>query len=232
MERKQKKEKKQSKPNVQFVKLASLSDLARNSTSFSDSTRPIFAVRMGGAYRLFESGPKAGEARLVFYVEQKLSGNFLCYKPAGIDGSEVAELRNTVSFTPQGSEMHSIPIVEIKQSPFEEKKPPSAMNIAVADFAAIIKGTITRSLGSDSISKVYAFRSGGKAYIGSFILMEEEEDQKLFCYAQIESKNAFPFYRYNYQTDKVEPTEVFGEHQYLYVRVINLAQPFSFFKPD
>ncbi|MCW6159775.1 MAG: hypothetical protein LVQ95_01645 [Candidatus Micrarchaeales archaeon] len=227
---KQQKEKKQGKPSVQFVKLVSLADLARNATTFSDSARPIFAMKAGSSYRLFDQGPKAGDARIIFYVESKSSSGFLCYKPAGSSDKEVAELRETVSFTPQGSEMHSIPIIEIKQSPFEEKKSASAMNVAVTDYTAIIKGTITKSLSSESIGKVYAFKSGNKAYIGTFSLIEEEEDLRVFCYAQIENGNAFAFYRYNYQTDKVEQTDVFGEHQYLYVRVINLAQPFSFFK--
>ncbi len=230
MAKQQKKEKRPSRPSAQFVKLASLADLARNATTFSDSARPIFALKTGSAYRLFEQGPKAGDAKIIFYVETKASSSFLCYKPAGNVDREIAELRETVSFTPQGSEMHSMPIIEIKQSPFEEKKTASAMNVAVAEYTAIIKGTITKSLGSESIGKVYAFRSGKKAYIGTFSLMEEEDDQKVFCYAQIEARSAFAFYRYNYQTDKVEPTDVFGEHQYLYVRVINLAQPFSFFK--
>lgn len=232
MAKKGKAEKQGGKIDSQFVRLESLSDLARNTTSFSDSTRPIFAQKIGSAYRLFEQGPKVGAVRFIFYSESKTCGKFLAYKPASGAGPEILEMKETIPFEMQRGEVRNIPIVEITTSPFNEKKRATkVISVEVKDYASMVKGAITRSLDSESIGKVYAFRSGNQGYIGSLSLIEEE-DKKVFCYSKIDYDAPFAFLRYNYQADKVEPTDIFGDHPYLYVRVINLAQPFTFFKPD
>ena len=75
------------------------------------------------------------------------------------------------------------------------------------------------------------FRSGKDWYAGSFSLLGEEDDTRVFAFARLEANGKHHFFRYNYNTDKVELTDSFGEHSYMYLRIINLQEAPSFFKP-
>ncbi|MCW6160545.1 MAG: hypothetical protein LVQ95_05685 [Candidatus Micrarchaeales archaeon] len=59
----------------------------------------------------------SGDARIIVYVEAKKNSNFfLCYKSATEMNREIIESKETVSFTSQSSEIHNIPIIEIKKA--------------------------------------------------------------------------------------------------------------------
>ena len=227
-EKKDKKEKEET--TAQYIKLSSLGDLARNSSAFGGSVRPLFAVKSGAVFRLMSNGPRMDGSRLVFYVDAKKAGNFLCYKPETTLDKAQLEINGTVSMEGMKRDTIIVPIIELLSGPFKESKKTKEdiKCIQVRDHASIIKGTIIKSMQDEHIGKVYAFTYKSKRYIGSFSLVEDEGSE-IFCFAQAEGKEC-SFFKYNYNTDKVDPTDVFGEHQHMYVRVINLAEPFSFFK--
>ncbi len=224
---------KQQSTTIHHVRLKSLKDLARNVLTFGGHTRPIYSIKEKGHYRLFAPGIKLGDVRLVFYAETKEKGNFLMYQPGTQLVKENAEVKGAMLIEMQGRGIHNIPIIELNKNPYTEDKKAKekVTNIEVLDYFSIIRGVIQRSLEDETIGKVYAFKHKSIHYIGTFTLMEEEETRN-FCYAKTDFAKDYSFFRYNYTTDTAEPADVFGEHSYLYVRIINLEEAFSFFKPE
>ncbi len=214
-----------------YVRLASLGDLARSATNMSDEIRPIFAIREKGSYRLFVPGIKIDETRMVFYTESREIKDFLVYDPGSPYESEKCELRDTFATSIHEMKLIKIPIVELANNPYVEKKADIAtINLKVKEPGNIVKGVIAKSAGS-GFGKVYCFGKDGKRYIGSFALIEED-DRKVFCYAQLGVENVFSFFRYNYNEDKVDMVNSVGAQSFLYARIVNLTEPFPFFKPD
>ncbi len=233
-EKGEKKEEKKGKTSVHFVKVKALADFARALATFGEGTHAAYAVKDGQWYRIFALGLKIGDIRLAYYTESKAIGSMLVYQPGTTMGPESAEIKNITSPVSNQRGAQNMPIIELARNPYVdggEKAKVKAVMVRIKNCDAVIRGLITKSLENNTIGRVYCFKYGGKTYIGSFILLEDDDD-KMFCYAECPDGKEFSFFRYNYTTDKVEPTEVFGEHSYLYVRVINLAEPFNFFKPE
>ncbi|MFI5412686.1 MAG: hypothetical protein ACHQX1_02245 [Candidatus Micrarchaeales archaeon] len=228
-----KKDSEKEKTTTYFVKLKSLADLARNISTFGDGVRPLFSFKEKGSYRIFTYGIKIGDTRLILFFDSKAGGNFVVYQPGTAAGKEIADVKENMVMQTQNRDLQNIPIIELVKSPFHEDKKAKTkiMNVGIKDYQSIIKGVIARSLENGGIGKVYAFKNKSGTYIGAFNLIEEE-DTKVFCYAKVDFAKDYSFFRYNYTTDNVEQTDTFGEHSYLYVRVINLAEPFLFFKPE
>lgn len=213
-----------------LVKLGSLGDLARN-VSFGDAPRPLYAFKEKGAYRLFCNGPKVGDAKLVFYFEVNKIDNCLLYRPDSPGNPETLEFRSSMVLQAQDMSLQNIPIIELLKSPFGKEGKVKAKCIGVKGESAIVKAVISRALEHEGMGKLYCFDYKNGKYVGAFNLLDED-GEGTFCYAKAESKELFGFFRYNYTSDRIEPTNSFGEHSYLYVKVINLDAAFIFFKPE
>ena len=225
-------EKKDRETTIEYVRLSGIADLARSCTAFGDGARAVFTIKSSGQYRMCCPGPKLDGTRIMFYVDSKKSGNFLAYRPKNAMDEQILELRDTVLPESMKRDTIVMPIIELMTNPFregkEKKQKETVKLVQTKTPEALIKGAILKTLEEDHIGKVYSFTYKSKRYIGTFSLMEEE-DMRIFCYAQTDSKG-MDFFRYNYNTDTVEPTDTFGDHSFMYVRIINLAEPFSFFK--
>ncbi len=234
MKKSAKKEKdKPKKASAYFLELKSINELARNVSTFGEGVRPLYAVKQGKNFRIMSPSIKVGDARLVLYVDSNVCKNFLIYRPGTTSEKETLEFKDTILAAAPGQDIQNIPVIEFVDNPFDEaKEKPKVMCLRVKDCASVVKGILTRSMESGHIGKVYCFGSKAEHYIGSFTMMDDEDDTKMFCYAKMDSKDTCSFFRYNYNTDKVEATNSFGEHSYIYVRIINLASVPSFFKPD
>ncbi len=226
-----KKTDKSAKSALRLVALKSLGDLARNVVSFGESVRPVFAAKTDGAYALFTPMGKLGDVRLVFFLKSRSIGDYIAYQPKTITDNEILEMKDAPR--PQlNRSVQIIPIIELWKSPFTGKEgTPKSECIKVMDYSSLIKGVIARSIEHESMGKAYVFKHKSMTYAGSFALLDDD-DARSFCYAKVDLAKDFGFFRYNYNTDKVEATDTFGEHSYLYVRIINLQEPFSFFKPE
>jgi hypothetical protein len=224
--------KKGEKSSYHFVKLKSLSDLARNVSTFGDAARPLYAFKDKNVYRLFCYSIKIGDTRLILYIEAKSIDNSMMYQPGMLNANEKVEFRATMIMPNPNMNVQNIPITELVSDPFDKKDGEvKVKNIGIRDYNAVVKGIISKSLEHEGIGKVYAFTYKSSTYIGAFNLLDEE-DEKIFCYAKTDLQKEYGFFRYNYTTDKVEATNIFGEHSYLYVKIINLADAFIFFKPE
>jgi hypothetical protein len=223
---------KHSKGSSYSIRLKSLSDFARNVTSFSADIRTIFAIKEKDSYRLFAPGIKLDEnTRLIYYINAKKIGACITYQPMTQTEQEVAEIRETMT-QPKSTGAHNMPIIELGSNPFgaPHKGDLKMSCVCVKDYKALVKWVIAKFMDNDNIGKVLAFRKGKEMFISSLSL--GEEDDKMFVYAKVPLTKEYSFFRYNYTEDKVEPTDMFGEHSFLYVRIINLAETPSFFKPE
>lgn len=227
-----KKAEKGSKTLSYFVRLKTLADFARNASTFGEGVRSVFALKEKDKYRLFAPSIKLGDTRLLFYFETKNNGICIRYLPATATEKEAADVRDSMVQQITGRNVQNIPIIELVKNPFGTKEGKfKASNVEVKDYVSLVKWIISRSIEDGGITKVLAFTYKSKRYIGSFGLMDDE-DTKIFFYAKAELAKDYSFFRYNYTSDNVDATDTFGEHSFLYVRIINLAEPFSFFKPE
>ncbi len=227
-----KKSSEKSKTLSYFIKLRSLGDFARNASTFGEGVRSVFALKEKSVYKIFAPSVKLGETRLMLYVESKEPGTCIAYKPGTATEKEVLELRDTMVNQDKNPNLQNIPIMEIAANPFGDKHGKiKVSSVRVKSSDALVKWIVSKSIENSGIGKVLSFKYKGDNYIGSFGLLDDEEN-KMFFYAKTNITKEFRFFRYNYTEDKVEPTDTFGEHSFLYVRIINLAEPFSFFKPE
>ena len=223
---------KQGKIRSYFLRVASLADIARNVSTFGEGVRPLYAVKEGRGFRLISHGIKLGDERLMLYFDTDECKSFLTYKPGTSSEKETVYFKDTIFAAVPGQDTQNIPILEFATNPFETaKEKPKVMCLEVKHYSAVVKGVIGRSLENGGIGKVYMFRSGKDWYAGSFSLLGEEDDTRVFAFARLEANGKHHFFRYNYNTDKVELTDSFGEHSYMYLRIINLQEAPSFFKP-
>ena len=81
---------------------------------------------------------------------------------------------------------------------------------------------------------LYAFSMKGKSFLCGFDMIDELcDDRKTFYYAAVKDKKRGGFAKYGYADNTFGFTDTVGEHSYIYIKIINLAEPFQFFKmPD
>jgi hypothetical protein len=222
--------------SIKLVKLGSLLDLARNACTFSTGARPVFMIKKDGRYLVVTLGIHIGETRTAFYAESKKSGNFLLYCPKSpANGEETAEIVESPESYMADQSSYKIPIVGISGKAFVEEKDYRKGRVECVealDPGSVVRSVIGRASEDEApMPKVYSFTYKSERYIGSFQVLEDE-DIKVFCYAKAGTEKAFSFFRYNYTDGRLDQTDSLGEHSFIYTRVINLAEPFPFFKPD
>ncbi len=224
--------KKPEKIQSYFLEVAGLADIARNVSTFGETVKPLYAVKEGKGFRLLSHSVKLGDGRVMLYFDTDECRNFLTYKPGTSSEKETVCFKDTIFAAVPGQDIQNIPILEFAANPFETaKEKPDVMCLEVKRYSAVVKGVIGRALENGGIGKAYVFRSGKDWYVGSFSLIEEEEDTRVFAFARLDADARHSFFRYNYNTDRVELTDSFGEHSYMYVRIINLKEAPKFFKP-
>ncbi|MGC8651816.1 MAG: hypothetical protein ACP5UH_01015 [Candidatus Micrarchaeia archaeon] len=210
-----------------YIKLNSIVDLARRMSS-SGTLKHVSAIKEGSVYKLFTIGEKIGDVQLVYYSTVGKLGKFLVYNPNA--PSEYIEMRDTIATSASDYNIMKAPILELETSLFREAKGKSKelMLVRAKDFDSFVKSLVSDSQYGGSSSKAYAFFYGGAHYIGSFELMRDTG--RIFTYAKLNSSMVFNYLKYNYSNDTIEPTNSIVDKAYTYVRVINLAEPFPFFK--
>jgi hypothetical protein len=230
MKKAESKKGKGTKKAVYPVQLKRLSDLAMNSTSF-DGARPIYAFREGDHHVLYAQSIKLGDPQLVFYLNQRQIGKYILFRPQTPTDRGACEFTDTSAMKTPQPNTHIFPIIEFEKAPYEVKKARLKVNqVGIVDFEKLLKGIMMQHM-DGGVGKVFAFRHGGNAYISTFHIIDDD-DIKTFSYAKAALDKDYGFFRYNYSEDRIEPTDVFGEPSYLYVRIIHLAEAFPFFKPE
>ncbi|MEM3178072.1 MAG: hypothetical protein QW774_02155 [Candidatus Micrarchaeaceae archaeon] len=221
-------ERKEGKPGVSiyFVEAKSLTDIARQAYEFSAPSK-IFATSLKPR-RLFVFGERIDGTVIAPYVKMEARSSTIKYV-LNYQDKDAAEFSAVESIRANERYINVIDI-DISGVRLSSIKPSCVTKIKVGNAESIIKMLSLNSTNEDSqIGHVYAFEHNGKTILGAFDILEELTDEKrIFYYAEI-AKMEKNFATYDYATDTVKFVYGMDEGSTLYVKIINLAEPFSFF---
>jgi hypothetical protein len=228
-EKKGKKEKNEF--NVHFVKLASLIDLARYVCDFTPTLPPIYSFKEDGKYRFFSEGEKIDDTRLIYYTESDSTGRYGIYAPVNQSAKESFHVLDR--YEKDDYKVYKFNIVEFLSRPYKEKdvKAGTIAYVRIKEPEPLVTALMSRGMSEEMMNKVYLFSHNGETFVGTFDLLGAD-DTRVFLFSKIEMKEPCGFFRYSYATDKLEGTNEPFESQYTYVRIINLAEPPTGFRPE
>lgn len=204
-----------------YVRLESLADLARFALG---SHSHIKSVMHGKDHRLMLEGESVGPM-IIYYFDSPASGRYLLYAPDS-DGKEKVSVTSE-----QGEYSRSLrfPIVELSKDPRAESGSFKNVECVRAEnVESLIRALVSAAAEDDYIPKIYAFTHAGSRYFATMDLFGRKE--RVLVYAKSDEKIGCSAYKYDYISDKVERAMSVSNGG-TYVRVINLAEPFHFFKP-
>ena len=95
----------------------------------------------------------------------------------------------------------------------------------------LIGFAIKKAAKDESLSQLFSFDWKGRRVVGAFNLVDGLADGKTAFYYSFCEEKTLGFARYDYREDRVDFSDSMGEHAYMYAKVVNLAEPFPFFKP-
>ncbi len=228
--------KKKSGQKAAYVKLASLSDLCRLACGFDYSTEMLILSKFKGENRLMLPGERIENNLILYYVNVKDNVNIVKYMPQSETHEEEVSFANEIEpseITGQHG-VYYIHVLHVDLSRIDECKTIEEKKINLLKTGGIIdiiKGSIRDIEKNEKVGHVYSFQYKGNTIVGAFNILEEFCDDKDNFYYAVEkkgTKNAF--IRYDYKTDNAEFTDKLDEHTYIYIKLINLAEPFPFFK--
>lgn len=225
------KEKASNMLSLYFVRASSDMDLARYNCTFSSSMSAIFSHKESSKTRLFVPSDKIGKTTIALYYMGDAASRYAIYHPGSNSTPEKLEFVDKFEEN-QGYNSYRMPIVGFKSWPIKEKELKNK-DVACVIFnspEAIAISLISKGSDIGIMEKVYSFLYKGKRYIGSFDLITEESPT--FVCAEVNFDKGYGFLKYNYTNDMLEPSDLIGDNTASYLREINLAEPFSFFKPE
>lgn len=214
------------------MKVASLGDLCRLAANLDFSSESLIRDSKDGE-RIMLLGEGMGNTVVAYYVETKEKGSLIKYT-----FPEHGRYLENVEFV-QGAEAqpnHYISILSADLGSFKSTKkinPKDVLQIRMGSPGDIINAVIRKAVRNEALLHLYAFKEKGKTVICGFDLLDQlNDDQRTFYYAMAKEEPS-GFARYSYSTNRFEFTNTVGEYSYMYVKIINLAEKFPFFKvPD
>ena len=173
---------------------------------------------------IFREGRKKSYYSAISYC--KSINCCIIYKPKG----SAETFFNQKKQVQQDYDAYNISIIELAENPFFQKSQSGIVFTEVKNYNDIIKMAIAESAESEELPHVYSFTIGNSRVIGFFASFSEDE-QQIFLYSKAQiGKNSF--FRYNFADNKLDLLNGIKEDIGFYVRIINLAEPFKFFKPE
>lgn len=214
-----------------YVRAASLDELCRFSCNFDFTADNLFLSRNGGKTTIIALAESIANATLAFYVEAEPKSNLIKYTmPMSEHQKEQSVFAQNAGEQPG----HYINIIDVEMKKFKPAKgvKKNELNIVkMGDTSSIINAVIKRSVKNEFLMHLYSFNYKGNLVLCGFDLIDELIDEtKTLYYSVSKIKEPTSFARYDYINNKVEFTNTIGEHSYMYTKIINLAEPFPFFK--
>ncbi len=220
---------------IVYIKLSSLDDLSRYVCNYDYTNSTIASVKHGSGFRIFAIGEEIGKAILVYYVNTTKRESAISYTyPSSSSQKENSHFIEGER-PEQGNYMR---IINISSANLREAGSTKTRNeVPIVELSGaydLVSAALLKASGSDSIPYIYSFSSNGKKVICAFDVIEGlSDDNKILYYALLGKNEPGNFARYKYSENKIDFTEYMGEHSYMYAKIINLAEPFPFFKmPD
>lgn len=226
------KRKEKNEKEILYVKLASAVDLARYAYNFDFTSRSLLQFKAeSGVTRVVCLGEAIGNVTLGYYVNIDSPSAVAIYNfPSSRDERESVRFAGNA----EGNEKKGIGMINLDLSVFGKAKgvgKGEIMLIKVGSPEDLVHATIKRTVNEEAFMNLYAFDYKGKSILCCFDLIQElADDRKTFYYAVLKDKKRAGFAKYSYANNTFEFTETVEEHSYIYVKIINLAEPFQFFK--
>ncbi|MCL5413046.1 MAG: hypothetical protein M1569_01430 [Candidatus Marsarchaeota archaeon] len=216
--------------SIIYIKLKSLDDLCRYASNFDYTNSCIMSIKSGGGLRLFAIGESVCDSSIAYYVNIERQEHMISYTypmPGESENSHFLE-------SPSLQQHYYMGIINISSAGFREAKALKGKEPAIVRLEApidLIIAAIKRGVSSESIPQIYAFDCKGKLIMCCFDVIEElADDNHIMYYTVADSTGSSNFVRYKYNENKIDFTDYMGEHSYMYAKIINLAEPFPFFK--
>lgn len=217
---------KKGKKSIFFVKVRSINDLCRYVYNFDFTSDNIFR----GREKLIAFGEHVGSTTIGYYAESAdEKSDIIKYTPPSDGNTE------RIEFLKQGQQGVSwINIINMDLESFIHNKKINSkkiVKIKLKNIEDIAKIVIRKAAKYEFFTHLYSFEINDKFIVCGFELVDKlENEETAFYYVELVEKHVSKFVRYNYTDNKVDFTESVGEHAYMYVKMINLAEPFPFFK--
>lgn len=224
------KSKKEEKGGLLYVKAQSLADVLRCACRFDFNSDPLLLYKTKHDSKLIAIGSKVGESTLAYYFPVKATGRMALYTPASEGRAEIASFTDKTD--PLGKYYLNVvkaDLGELRISKGIDRK--SVVLVRFDSMTDLVSIAIKKNAKEESLAQLYSFNYNGKQVVGGFEIVDGiSEGKTSFCYAFGKGKTN-GFARYDYRESRVDFTDIMGEHAYMYAKVINLAEPYPFFKP-
>ncbi len=215
-----------------FAKAVSLNDICRYAYNFNFTSSCLFSLRRGKKSRVFALCETLGKKTLACYVDMEHGKDIdrLRYVPPSEDVAEVSEVTGSGSKNDQ----YSINVIGIDTDKgIESSNAKGKISLVrLRSVEDLIVAAIKKAAGAETVPHVYAFLYKGERVMAALQLFDElegDDGTSVMYYAYYKGEDA-SFARYNYTENSVDFANVAGEHSYMYVKIINLAEKFPFFE--
>lgn len=222
--------------SVVYVQARTLNDLCRYACNFDFTSENLLLTKSGSSYRLFGLGEELGDAVLAYYVNIEKKEKILKYTFTSFESNENEQSRFVSNAEPQPG--HYINIIDIEEMKgFKDDKKAAQDSVAIVRLGSasdMVNAAIKKAVKSESLFYLYRFPIKKGMVLAGFDLIDQlSNGKRTFYYAILDNNDSSSFARFSYTSSKVDFTNSIGEHSYLYVKIVNLAEAFPFFKmPD
>lgn len=212
------------------VKLKSLEALARLACNFDYTNSVILSTISGRTVSIFAIAERIADIPIAFYINIPKRESLISYTYPTSDGQS-----ENAHFAQEGEhdQSHYMNIIHMDQAIADAKRMPRKgfETVRLSSVNDLIITAIRRSVSAESLSSLYTFEYRNRHVICGFDLIDElRDDTATFYYALAKDMHRAKFARYKYSENRVDFTDFIGEHSYMYAKIINLAEPFPFFK--
>ena len=218
---------KDKSPGLIFVKAGSINDLCRYAYNFDFTSENLLLSKWKGKHRLILFGEQMKDGILAYYTETEKKAVMIQYVSPSNGTSESVAFLDAAS----NQDSNCINVVELDLSLLEEHKakPGAVIEIRMGGIADLARAVIKKASKDGSMTHLYTFNHAGKHIVCGMDMIEALNDDKRMLYYAVSDEKPAEFIKYDYIRNTVDFSSSVGEHSYMYVKVINLAEPFSFF---
>ena len=216
--------------SILYVKVASLADICRYAFSFDFASKSL--LMPNGDNKIIALGECIGDTTIAYYVHAQPGSKILHYTfPSSADNREKVGFAERMDDQGRGY----LRIISLDLSHFTRARSLGKDDVSLVEIRLpedMMAAAIKKAIREENFMHLYSFEYGEKRYLCGFDLFDElADDRKTLYYSVLGSRSTAGFARYKYLDNTFDFTDTVEEHSYIYVKIINLAEPFQFFKP-
>jgi hypothetical protein len=226
-----KKKEKEESSKIFYIRAASAEDICRYVCRFDFTSSTLLLSESKKEKKLVAMGERVEKTQIAYYSPVKESGSIVAYEPASDGRNE----RMAFAAKAEASNKYYINVMRADLSSYGTAKVIDSKKIRlvkVDEAMDLIGAAIRKAAKEETISNVYVFLFKGKHVLAAFDVIDAlSSDGPVFYYSFSDAKLHGNFARYDYRNNALDFTNAAGDHAYMYAKIINLAEPFPFFKP-